>query len=431
MADASQKPLTRHFKPGKVPPTLAEYEQGGGYQALRETLGKTGPTELKDQLKASGLRGRGGAGFLTGLKAGFVPSGPDAPRRKYLVANADEMEPGTNKDRYLIEGNPHQFIEGMILTAYAIGADHGYVFIRWAYKYAARLLVDAIAAAREAGYLGQDILGSGYSLDLAVHPSAGRYICGEETALLNALEGRRAVPRAKPPFPPMVGLFGQPTIVQNVETLFNVPPIVEHGPEWYQQLGRGDEAGTKIFGVSGKVTRPGLWELPMGVTMRELLFDYAAGMRAGLAFRAVLPGGASTAFLGEEHLDTPMGFDAVQKVGSRMGTGTMIVLDDQTCPVGCIHNLIRFFAQESCGFCTPCRDGLPLAEKTLAAIERGDGRPGDLDMLRHHCRFLGPGFTHCALAPGAMAPLESGLDMFAEDFDQHIKGGGCPRGGGR
>ena len=428
MASGPDKPLTRHFKPGHVPPSLREYEQGGGYKAIRLALGKMSPDTLKEALRNSGLRGRGGAGFLTGVKSGFVASGPDAPTRRYLVANADEMEPGTNKDRHLLEGNPHQFIEGMILTAYIIGANTAYIFLRWAYKDAARLLKEAIAAAYEAGHLGSDILGSGYNLDLILHPSAGRYICGEETALLNALEGKRAIPRAKPPFPPSVGLFGQPTIVQNVETLCNVPPIVEFGADWYKGLSKSSNGGTKIYGVSGRVKRPGLWELPMGTSIRELLFDYAAGMRDGHAFRAVLPGGASTAFLGEQHLDTPMDFDSVSQVGSRMGTGTMIVLDDKICPVACIHNLIHFFAQESCGFCTPCRDGLPWVENILAAIEAGQAGPDDLDLLKHHCHFLGPGFTHCALAPGAMAPLESGLELFAEEFERHIKDGKCPWG---
>jgi NADH-quinone oxidoreductase subunit F len=426
MNAATDKPLTRHFKPGPEPPSLAEYQRGGGFSGLRRALTELSPEQLKQQLKTSGLRGRGGAGFLTGVKAGFVPSGDDAPRRRYLVANADEMEPGTNKDRYLIEGNPHQLIEGMILTAYAIGANCAYIFLRWAYKRSARLLHQAIAEARAAGLLGRDILGSGFDLELMLHQSAGRYICGEETALLNALEGRRAIPRAKPPFPPAVGLFGRPTIVQNVETLCNVPPIAEHGAEWYQQLGLGSEGGTKIYGVSGKVKRPGLWELPMGTSARELVFDYAAGMRDGCSFRAALPGGASTAFLSEAQLDTPMDFESVQRAGSRLGTGTMIVLDDQTCPVGCIHNLIRFFAQESCGFCTPCREGLPWAERILAAIEAGRGRPEDLELLHHHCRFLESGFTHCALAPGAVAPLASGLDLFAADFERHLTDGRCP-----
>ena len=415
-----EQPLTRCFKAGGVPPTLAEYQAQGGYQAVEMTLGKLSTDDLKQKLRESGLRGRGGAGFLTGVKSGFVASGPGTPVQKYLVANADEMEPGTNKDRFLLEGNPHQFLEGMVLTAYAIGATQAFVFLRWAYKLAAKRILQAIQEMHQAGYLGQDILQSGYSLDIKLHPSAGRYICGEETALLNALEGRRAIPRAKPPFPPMFGLWGKPTIVQNVETLCNVPPIVVNGPAWYQDLGRAAEGGTKIFGVSGKIKRPGLWELPMGTSMRELLFEHAGGMRNDHSFVALLPGGASTSFLGPEHLDLPMDFDSIQQAGSRLGTGTMIVLDDKTCPVGYIANLMHFFAQESCGFCTPCRDGLAWVNQTTKSIENGQGQPEDLEILSEHCHFLGPGFTHCALAPGAMAPLESGLQRFAHEFKRHI-----------
>jgi NADH-quinone oxidoreductase subunit F len=259
-----------------------------------------------------------------------------------------------------------------------------------------------------------------------LHVSAGRYMCGEETALLNALEGKRATPRSKPPFPAVSGLWGKPTIVNNVETFCNVPHIVNHGAEWFKSLSHTAEGGTKIYGVSGKVKHPGAWELPLGTTVRELLEEHAGGVRDGLKFRAAIPGGASTEFLLEEHLDVKMDFESVQKAGSRLGTGTMIVMDDQTCPVGLVHNLERFFAQESCGWCTPCREGLPWTAKILHAIEGGVGQPIDMQRLMLHTKFLGPGHTFCALAPGAMEPLQSALHYFREDFERHIREKRCP-----
>jgi NADH-quinone oxidoreductase subunit F len=253
-------------------------------------------------------------------------------------------------------------------------------------------------------------------------------MCGEETGLLNALEGKRATPRAKPPYPPVVGLWGRPTVIQNVETLCNVPHILRHGPAWFRALSRGEDGGTKIYGASGKVKRPGAWELPMGTPLREVLFEHAGGLLPGLGLRGIIPGGASTDFLTAEHLDVPLDFGSVQKAGSRLGTGTLIVLDDQTCPVGFVANMERFFARESCGWCTPCREGLPWTARLLDAIEAGEGRPGDLERLEHHMRFLGMGFTFCALAPGAMEPLQSALKYFRDDFERHIREGHCPFG---
>jgi NADH-quinone oxidoreductase subunit F len=421
-----ERPLTQNIRPGGEPLDLKGYEAAGGYQALRKALGQMTPAEVSQAVKDSNLRGRGGAGFPTGVKWGFVPMGDDAPRPKYLVVNADEMEPGTFKDRLLLEGDPHQLLEGTIISAYAIQADVVFIFLRWAYKRAAMLLRQAIAEAHQAGYLGKDILGSGYSLDMHLHTGAGRYICGEESALLNSLEGKRPIPRARPPFPPVVGLWGKPTVVNNVETLCNVPHILGKGAAWFKNLSKTTNGGTKIYGVSGKVQRPGAWELPMGTPIGEILNEYAGGMREGLKFRGLLPGGGSTDFLVEEHLDVPMDFDTIPEVGSRMGTGTMIILDDQTCPVGMVHNLERFFAQESCGWCTPCRDGLPWVEKLLRALEEGRGQPGDLDLLERHGRFLWLGFTFCALAPGAMEPLRSALKYFRDDFEQHVREKRCP-----
>jgi NADH-quinone oxidoreductase subunit F len=423
---AMERPLTRDLRGDGAPLDLRAYEKVGGYRALRKALGELTPSALTSMVKASNLRGRGGAGFPTGIKWQAVPMGPKARRPKYVVCNADEMEPGTFKDRLLLEGNPHLVLEGMMLAAYAVEAEVAYVFLRWAYRRAEAAMRAAIAEAYEHGYLGQNILGSPFSLDLHLHTSAGRYICGEETALLNSLEGSRAIPRAKPPYPQTSGLWGKPVLVQNVETLANVPPLVEGGVAWYQGLSRtGDQGGTKIYGASGRVKRPGAWELPMGTTIREIL-EEAGGMRDGFRLRGVIPGGASTDFVTEEHLDVKMDFTALAKVGSRMGTGTMIVLDDQTCPVGMVLNLERFFARESCGWCTPCREGLPWAARTLQAIELGQGQDADLELLAQQCRLLGPGHTFCALAPGAVEPLQSALKYFREDFQRHIRERRCP-----
>jgi len=421
-----ERPLTQNIQPDRTPLDLKAFERAGGYQGLRKALTEMTPSQVTDLVKQSNLKGRGGAGFPTGVKWSFVPMGEGAPKPKYLVVNADEMEPGTFKDRLLLEGDPHLVIEGAIIAAYAIQANTGYIFLRWAYKEAERRLRKAIAEAHEAGYLGKNILGSGFDFDLHLHVSAGRYMCGEETGLLNSLEGRRATPRAKPPFPQVSGLWGQPTIVNNVETLSCVGPILRNGADWFKQLSLSDDSGTKLYGASGQVSRPGLWELPMGTTLGEILFEHAGGMQAGYRFRGALPGGASTDFLTEEHFDVKMDFAGVQNAGSRLGTGTVIVLDDRICPVGMVLNLERFFAQESCGWCTPCREGLPWVARTLKALEDGEGRPEDLDILEQHTTLLGPGNTFCALAPGAMEPLQSALKYFGEDFERHISENKCP-----
>ncbi|HEY9261409.1 NADH-quinone oxidoreductase subunit NuoF [Chitinophaga sp.] len=419
-----ERPLTQHIPASGAALHLKEYEAVGGYSALRKVLQELTPEEVTGKVKEANLKGRGGAGFSTGMKWSFVPMNVAGP--KYLVANADEMEPGTFKDRWLLEGNPHQLLEGMIISSYAIQATQAFVFMRWAYKDAAQIMRQAIADAYAAGYLGKNILGKNYSLEMQLHTGVGRYMCGEETALLNSLEGKRAIPRAKPPFPQVSGLFGKPTIVNNVETLSYIPHIINNGGDWFKSLSYTADGGTKIYGVSGKVNKPGAWELPMGVTMRELLEEHAGGMKAGYRFRGALPGGASTDFLTDAHLDVKMDFAGVAAAGSRLGTGTMVVLDDHTCPVGFVHNLEHFFAQESCGFCTPCREGLPWTEKILYALEQGHGTYADLEQLDMHTKLLGPGNTFCALAPGAMEPLQSALKYFREDFEQHIKDKKCP-----
>ena len=419
-------PLTKNIDMTRPPLALAEYESNDGYQSLRLIADGLDPDSLLEMVKDSGLKGRGGAGFPTGLKWSFVPRGPESPQQKYLVVNADEMEPGTFKDRLLMEGDPHLLIEGMIIAAYAIGASKAYIFLRGEYTRSVQTLGKAISEANAKGYLGRNIFQTGFDLDIILHTSAGRYICGEETALLNALEGKRANPRAKPPFPQVSGLWGKPTIVNNVETICNLPGIFCYGVEWYHSLSQGRNHGTKLFGVSGKVKNPGCWELPLGLPIRELLEERAGGLRDGLGLRAFLPGGGSTDFLLPEHLDLPLDYEDIGKAGSRLATGTMIILDDQTCPVGMIGNLMKFFSHESCGFCTPCRDGLPWVDAIFEDLEAGKGREKDLEILREHVDYLGPGRTFCALAPGATAPLGSGLRYFEEDFREHIAKRRCP-----
>jgi len=417
--EPTNKPLTKNIRPDRAFATLADYESTGGYQGLRKAITELQPKDVQQWVKDAGLRGRGGAGFGTGLKWSMVLD-IDTPQTRYMIANADEMEPGTFKDRLLMEQDPHQLIEGMIIAAYAIQANTAFIFLRGEYHLAARRLDNALQEARSKGFLGEHILDSGFNLEIILHTSAGRYICGEETALINALEGKRATPRAKPPYPLVSGLWGKPTVVNNVETLCNVPHILHYGVEWYKSLGRGADKGTKLFGASGRVKRPGLWELPLGIPIREIIEVYAGGMQSGYKLRGFLPGGASTDFLLPEHLDVVMDYEAVAKAGSRMGTGTMIVLDDRTCPVQMVLNLEQFFAQESCGWCTPCRDGLPWTVTLLKDIIAGKGRIEDLDTLAGLTRMLGPGNTFCALAPGAMEPLQSALKYFREDFERYI-----------
>ncbi|MEM7361094.1 MAG: NADH-quinone oxidoreductase subunit NuoF [Pseudomonadota bacterium] len=416
-------PLTANINDNRDAVDMAAYEANGGYQAMKKAVLEMSPADCLQTVKDSGLRGRGGAGFPTGMKWSFVPMENVSEGHKYLICNADEMEPGTFKDRLLMECDPHQLIEGMIISAWTLQADVAYIFIRDEYHLATRLLQEAIDDCHAKGYLGKGILGSDFNLEMYVHSSAGRYICGEETALISSLEGKRANPRAKPPFPQISGLWGRPTIVNNVETLCNITHILRYGPEWFKGLGLGEDAGTKLFGVSGRVKNPGCWELPMGTTVRELIEVHAGGMEDGYKLRGFLPGGASTDFLVEEHLDLAMDYDVIAKAGSRLGTGTMIILDDKTCVVGMVKNLVEFFAQESCGFCTPCRDGLPWTAQVLDDIQLGKGRPSDMQTLTDQARFIGAiGNTHCALAPGAMEPVTSALKYFADDFQAYLGG---------
>ncbi len=402
--------------------SLADYQRLEGFVGLKNALALD-PKEVGEMIKNANVRGRGGAGFNAGLKWTFMTP-PDGGVR-YLICNADEMEPGTFKDRLLMECIPFQLIEGMLITAYAIGASVGYIFIRGEYILAAERLQAAIDECLANNLLGDKILGSNFSFELHVHTGAGRYICGEETALINCLEGRRANPRTKPPFPQVSGAWGRPTVVNNVETLNNMPAILMHGVEWYLDLpkkkGKSDTPGTKIMGCSGRVKDAGLWEVPFGYTARELI-ELAGGMQDGLKLKAWLPGGASTDFLtaSDEHLDLVMDFDPIMKAGSRLGTCLMMVVDETQDMVSLSHNLQKFFQRESCGWCTPCRDGLPWGVKILDSLEKGEGQNADIDKLSELTRDLWLGKTFCAHAPGAMEPLMSALKYFRHEFEQKI-----------
>jgi NADH-quinone oxidoreductase subunit F len=416
-------PLTWRLRDDGQPVWLDEYQSKQGYEAARKALGQMSPDEIVGTVKDAGLKGRGGAGFSTGVKWGLMPK-DESMNIRYLLCNADEMEPNTYKDRLLMEQLPHLLIEGMIISAKALKAYRGYIFLRGEYVDAAINLRRAVEEAKAAGLLGKNILGSGVDFELFVHTGAGRYICGEETALINSLEGRRANPRAKPPFPAVSGVWGKPTCVNNVETLCNVPAIIGNGVAWYQGLALpgSEDHGTKLMGFSGKVNNPGVWELPFGITARELFEHYAGGMKPGYRLKAWQPGGAGTGFLLPEHLDAQMYAGGIGKVGTRMGTGLAMAVDDSINMVGLLRNMEEFFARESCGWCTPCRDGLPWSVKLLRALERGQGQPGDLATLEQLCNFLGPGKTFCAHAPGAVEPLGSALKYFRAEFEAGIKG---------
>ncbi|BDV44886.1 NADH-quinone oxidoreductase subunit F [Geotalea uraniireducens] len=417
--------LFRHNRPGRCV-TFAEYRAEGGFAALEKALSGMSPNDVQQTVIDSNLRGRGGAGFPTGKKWSFVPR--DLPGPRYLICNCDEMEPGTYKDRVLLEANPYSLIEGMVLAAYAIGVAHAFIFIRRGYEEAAANCRRAIAEATAAGLLGKNILGSGFSLGIDVHQSAGRYICGEETALMNALEGRRANPRSKPPFPAVKGLWGRPTVVNNVETLANIPAIVANGAGWFKGLARiPGAAGTKLFCVSGQVRHTACFELPLGTTLGEIIDGPCGGMLPGRTFKACIPGGASTPYLTREHWGLPLDFDTVARAGSRLGTGGIVVFGQETCMVAATLNMIEFYARESCGWCTPCREGLPYVRDILARLEAGTGTEEHITLLREHVHYLNNAF--CALAPGAMGPVEGLLRLFEDEIREHIVRKRCPLGG--
>jgi NADH-quinone oxidoreductase subunit F len=424
-ASPDERPLTAAFRADGRPAGIADYEAAGGYEALRTALRELAPAEVTKLVSDSGLRGRGGAGYATGRKWSFVPLGDDAPPVKYVVCNGDEMEPGSFKDRFLIEGDPHLLIEGMILACYAIQATTGYIFLRAQYDKPYALLTQAIAEAKARGYLGEHILGSEFSLEIHLHVSIGRYMCGEASGMLNALQSDRPNPRWRPPHMASAGLWSRPTVVNNVESLCCVPAIVRLGPERWRALGASDEGGTRIYGVSGRARRTGAWELPVGTPMREVIEQHAGGLRDGFELRAVLPGGASTPFVPAAAIDVLMDFDHMKQAGYGLGTATMLLVDQSVCPVGLTLNLVRFFAQESCGWCTPCWAGLPWTVDILTDIEEGRGRPEQLDLLAEHIWFLTSETCFCDLAPSAMKPLGAALTLFRDDFERHIAEGGC------
>ncbi|WP_018505170.1 NADH-quinone oxidoreductase subunit NuoF [Parafrankia discariae] len=391
--------------------TLATYERLDGYQGLRRALAQ-GPDDLIKLVKDSGLRGRGGAGFPTGMKWGFIPQGDGKPH--YLVINADEGEPGTCKDAPLMKADPHSLIEGIVIAAYAVRANRAFIYLRGELIHAGRRLRAAVAEAYRAGYLGRDILGSGFDLDLVVHSGAGAYICGEETALLDSLEGRRGQPRLRPPFPATHGLYASPTVVNNVETIATVPFIVNYGVDWFRSMGRERAPGPKIYSLSGHVTHPGQYEAPMGTTLRELL-DMAGGVLGGRKLKAWTPGGSSTPLLTADHLDVPLDFEGVQEAGSLLGTAALMIMDDSVDMLKIVRRLTQFYAHESCGKCTPCREGTTWMVQILSRMERGQGDPDDVDTLIDACdNIFGRAF--CALADGATSPVVSGIKFFRNEF---------------
>ncbi|KSV93140.1 NADH-quinone oxidoreductase subunit NuoF [Sinorhizobium sp. GL28] len=402
---------------------LSTYEACGGYRALAKALKEYTPDEIIDLVKRSNLRGRGGAGFPTGMKWSFVPKRPDKP--KYLCCNADEGEPGTFKDRIVMERDPHQLIEGMAISAYAIGAEVAYVYIRGEYVLAIRRLEQAIAEAKAKGYLGTRILGSDFNFVVHVHCGAGAYICGEETAMLDSLEGKRAQPRLKPPFPAVAGLYASPTVINNVETLVCVPHIMARGADWFRSIGPEKSPGPKLYCVSGQVRKPGLYELPMGIPLRELIEDHAGGPPAGRKIKAVIPGGVSAPVIPEPGLDVGMDFDSLAAAGTMLGSAGVIVVDDTTCMVKVATRIIEFFHHESCGKCTPCREGLNWVVKVLRRIEAGEGAPGDMEQLDMLCKGIF-GNTFCALGDGAAMGLRASLAHFREEFVAHIEERKCP-----
>jgi NADH-quinone oxidoreductase subunit F len=395
---------------------IAVYLERGGYTALRQAL-QMSPEELIALVKASGLRGRGGAGFPAGIKWGFMPKRPVI---KYVCVNTDEGEPGTFKDRLLVEHDPHSIIEGVIIAAYAVGAHRAFVYIRGEFFLGVKRWIKAIDDAYAHGFLGRDILGSGFDLDLSVHRGAGAYICGEETALINSLEGKRGEPRMKPPYPAQNGLWGQPTLVHNVETLANVPHIVNRGAAWYQSIGTERSTGPKLFCVSGHVRRPGNYERPLGTPLRALIEGCAEGMRGDRALKAVIPGGASTPMLTPDQIDIPMDFESLEQAGSMLGTGAIVVIEEGTCMVEVARRLMDFFAHESCGQCTPCRAGTVCLRDTLARIVRGQGHPRDLDQLESLCDGI-LRRTLCPMGDAAVNPVLSSLKLFRHEYEEHIQ----------
>jgi NADH-quinone oxidoreductase subunit F len=402
---------------------IETYLQHDGYKALEKTLKQMTPEAVIDEVKRSNLRGRGGAGFPAGMKWGFVPKDTDKP--KYIIANADESEPGTCKDRPLMELDPHQLIEGMLIAGRAVNAHEGFIYIRGEYRYVMDILDRAIAEAYERGFLGRNILNSGFDFDLCTHTGAGAYECGEESALMESLEGKRGYPRIRPPFPAVVGLYQCPTVINNVETLSSVPAIILKGGEWYAGLGTPRNGGTRLFCVSGHVNRPGIYELPLGFPLGRMIDEVAGGIRDGKKVKAVIPGGSSTPVLTADQMDTPMDFDAVAKAGSMLGSGGVMVMDEDTCMVEVAQRIMHFYAHESCGWCIPCREGTAWLRKMLDRFHAGGGRQDDITMLKVLSENM-LGKTFCPLGDAAAMPTISIVEKFRDEFEQHLETGECP-----
>jgi NADH-quinone oxidoreductase subunit F len=400
---------------------INEYVNLGGYKNLNKALAMK-PEDVINEIKISGLRGRGGAGFPTGMKWSFAAADSKFP--KYLICNADEGEPGTFKDRPILEKNPHLLIEGMIISAYAIGSDYGYIYLRGEYPYAKEVLQRAIAQALDKHYLGDNILGKNIKFELAVYSGAGAYICGEETALIESLEGKAGQPRAKPPFPVNVGVWSMPTIVNNVETLSNVPYIIGIGGDAYSTIGSEECTGPKLFCVSGSVSNPGVFELPMGTNLRDIIFEHAGGVKDGKKLKAVFPGGISTPVLPADKIDCPMDYVSMPKYGSMLGSGAVIVMDDSVCMVRVAYRALKFYEHESCGKCTPCREGTDWLRKILERIEQGRGRDGDIDVLSQVVEII-EGRTFCPLGDSAALLVKSMIKHFRNEFEEHIKQKKC------
>jgi NADH-quinone oxidoreductase subunit F len=400
---------------------LAAHERNGGYRGLRTALGMA-PSAVIQLVKDSGLRGRGGAGFPTGLKWGFIPQGDGKPH--YLVVNADESEPGTCKDVPLLLASPHTLLEGIVIASYAIRATHAFVYVRGEVLHAVRRLQQAVREAYDAGYFGRDILGSGYNLEVTVHAGAGAYICGEETALLDSLEGFRGQPRLRPPFPAVAGLYGCPTVINNVESIASVPSIVRGGPDWFESMGTEKSPGFTLFSLSGHVRRPGQYEAPLGITLRQLL-DRAGGVREGHELKFWTPGGSSTPLLTDQHLDVPLDYEGVAAAGSMLGTKALQIFDDTTCVVRAVLRWTEFYAHESCGKCTPCREGTYWLVQVLRRLEDGDGTDADIELLLDLSDNIF-GRSFCALGDGATSPIVSSVKYFRDEYIAHLEQGGCP-----
>ena len=407
--------------------TLETYRDHGGYDGLAAALART-PDEVIGLVKDAGLRGRGGAGFPTGVKWSFIPQDGPTPADQsvphYLVVNADESEPGTCKDMPLLMATPHALVEGMIIAAYAIRSARAFVYLRGEVVPVLRRLQTAVAEAYDAGYLGTDVLGSGFDLELVVHAGAGAYICGEETALLDSLEGRRGQPRLRPPFPAVAGLYAGPTVVNNVESIASVPSILANGVDWFRSMGSEKSPGFTLYSLSGHVERPGQYEAPLGITLRELL-THAGGVRAGHELKFWTPGGSSTPIFTAEHLDVPLDYEGVAAAGSMLGTKALQIFDETTCVVRAVRRWSEFYAHESCGKCTPCREGTYWLVQILARMEEGTASEDDLQKLLEVAdSILGKSF--CALGDGASSPIVSSVRFFREEYLEHVRGGGCP-----